>query len=68
MKKSKEYKISIVLFVVTLVLDGIAIVTGLIPNLTFHIDKICMCFGFVFGGMGLVFLKKAQNNNGKENK
>lgn len=62
MKKSKEYKISVALFIVALVMDCISIVTGLIPNLDFSIDKICMYLGFGFLGFGLVFLKKAKDN------
>lgn len=58
MKKSKEYRISIVLFSVALVLYGISIVTGLIPGLSFSIDKICMYLGFSFMGLGLVFLRR----------
>lgn len=67
MKKSKEYKISIVFFIVTLVLEGISLVTGLMPNLNFSIDKICMYLGFVFLGLGLLFLKKAKNNDNDDN-
>lgn len=68
MKKTKEYKISIILFIIALVLDCISIVTGLIPNLDFSIDKICMYLGFAFLGFGLVFLKKAKDNTESENK
>ena len=63
MKKSKEYKISFVLFVVCLILFGISIVTGLIPELDFSIDKICMYLGFACFGFGLVFFKKAKDKN-----
>ena len=68
MKKSKEYRICVVLFVVALVLYGISIVTGLIPDLDSSIDKICMYLGFAFFGFGLVFLKKAKDNNENEDK
>lgn len=63
MKKSKEFKISIVLFSVCLVLYCVSIVTGLIPQLSFAIDKICMYLGFSFFCLGLVFLKKMKDNN-----
>lgn len=63
MKKTKEYKISIVLFIVAIILDCISLVTGLIPNFDYSIDKICMYLGFVFLGFGFVFLKKAKDNN-----
>lgn len=63
MKKSKEYIISIVSFVVAIVLYFISMITGLIPNLDFSIDKICMYLGFVFFGLGLVFMYKSNNNN-----
>lgn len=63
MKRSKAYKISVVLFVITLIFDSISIVTGLMPNLNSSIDKICMYLGFAFLGMGLVFLKKAKDNS-----
>lgn len=60
MKKSKEYRISTVLFGVALVLYCISIITGLIPELSFAIDKICMYLGFAFFCSGLVFLKKSK--------
>lgn len=63
MKQSKAYKISVVLFVITLIFDSISIITGLMPNLNSSIDKICMYLGFAFLGMGLVFLKKAKDNS-----
>lgn len=63
MKQSKAYRISVVLFVITLIFDSISIVTGLMPNLNSSIDKICMYLGFAFLGMGLVFLKKAKDNS-----
>lgn len=63
MKKSKEYKISVVLFVAALVLYVISIVTGLIPDFDYSIDKICMYLGFACFGFGLVFLKKSEKND-----
>lgn len=63
MKNTKEYKISIVMFTIALLLDGISIVTGLIPDFDFSLDKICMYLGFAFFGFGLVFLKKAKDNS-----
>lgn len=63
MKQSKEYKISVVLFIIALILYGITIVTGLIPNLDFSIENICKYLGFAFFGFGLLFLKKAKDKN-----
>lgn len=63
MKKSKEYKISRVLFCVSLVLFCISIVTGLIPGLVFAIDKICMYLGLAVLCFGFVLLKKATDKN-----
>ena len=68
MKNSKEYKISKVLFIVSIVLFCISVVTGLIPGLVFDIDKICMYLGLALLGFGFVLLKKAVNNNDKEDK
>lgn len=61
MKNSKEYKISLVLFSIALVLYGVSIIAGLIPDLACSIDKICMYLGFSFFGFGLVFLKKNES-------
>lgn len=66
MKKSKEYKVSIVLFSVALVLFIISIITGLIPVLNFAIDKICMYLGFSFFGFGCVFFAKSKKTNDSE--
>lgn len=63
MKNSKEYKTSIVLFSVALVLYVISIITGLIPGLIYSVDKICMYAGFACFGLGLVYLAKAKDNN-----
>lgn len=68
MKKTKEYKISIVLFSIALVLYAVSIITGLIPGLEIAIDKICMYLGFAFFGFGLVFLQKASKANANEEK
>lgn len=68
MKKSKEYKISIALFIAALVVDGISLVTGLIPDLNSSIDKICMYLGFALLGFGLVFLAKAKDSKDKKGK
>ncbi len=68
MKKSKEYKISIVFFSLCLVSFCIAIITGLMPDLSFSIEKICKCLGFALFALGLVFMTKAKDNNGKEDK
>lgn len=61
MKKTKEYKISSTLFYVATALFLISIVTGLIPNLIYSVDKITMYLGFAFFGFGLVYLKKAKD-------
>lgn len=66
MKKSREYKISVGLFSASLVSYAISIVTGLIPNLSFSIDKICMYLGFALLGLGLVYFRKTKDND--ENK
>lgn len=68
MKNSKEYKISAALFCVSLVLFVISMITGLMLELDFAIDKICMYLGFASFCSGLVFLKKAKDNNGNEDK
>lgn len=65
MKKTKEFTISVSLFIVALICDAISIVTGLIPNLDFSIDKICMYLGIAFLGFGLIFLKEAKDNSKK---
>ena len=63
MKKSKEYKISMVSSIAALVLLGISIVTGLIPGLIYSIDKICMYLGFAMFGLGMVFFTKSKKKN-----
>ena len=68
MKNSKEYKISTVLFGVALVLYCISIITGLIPELSFAIDKICMYLGFSFLCFGLLIFEKSEENNDKREK
>lgn len=68
MKESKEYKISRVLFVLAIILGCISLVTGLLPNLVFSIDKISMFLCFAFLGLGLAFLKKAKDNHDSEDK
>lgn len=60
MKKSKEVKISVVLASVSLVLFCISMVTGLIPDLAYSIDKLCMYLGFASFGLGFWFLEKSQ--------
>lgn len=66
MKKSKEYKISMVLFSVCLLLYGISFITGLIPELNYSIDKICFRLGFVLFCLGLIYSKKANGNKDKK--
>ncbi|MBQ0027129.1 MAG: hypothetical protein KBS96_00860 [Lachnospiraceae bacterium] len=61
MRKLNEYKISIALFSIALVLYVISIITGLIPGLAYSIDKMCMHLGIVFFGFGLVFSYKPKN-------
>ena len=58
MKKSKEYKISVGLFSVALVLYCISLITGLFPELNFSIDKISMYLGFSLFCLGLVFMER----------
>ena len=62
MKKTKEYKISTVLFIIALVCFAISIVTGLIPNYEYNTDKIFMYLGLAFNGFGFVYLKKSEKN------
>lgn len=57
--EKKEYKISVVLFCVSLLFFAISFITGLIPALIFSIDKICMYLGFSFLSAGFVFLRRA---------
>lgn len=66
MKKSREYKISIVLFIAALAMFAISMVTGLIPGLIYSIDKICMFLGFALFGFGLSFLNKAKATDDKD--
>lgn len=66
MKKSREYKISIVLFIAALAMFAVSMVTGLIPGLIYSIDKICMFLGFALLGFGVSFLNKAKDNNDKD--
>ncbi len=68
MKNSKDYKTSMALFIVALVLYLVSIVTGLIPGLTYSIDKICMYLGFAFFGFGLLFLNKSKKDDSSEEK
>ena len=63
MKKTKEYKISTVLFIIALVCFAISIVTGLIPNHEYNTDKIFMYLGFALNGFGFVYLKKFEKND-----
>ena len=65
MKNAKEYKISIWLLSISLVLFCISFVTGLIPGLVFAIDKICMGLGFSVYCFGLMFLENSKDNNNK---
>ena len=55
MKKLKKLKINEILFCVSLVFCCVSMITGLIPELNYSIDKICMYLGFAFFGLGLVF-------------
>lgn len=70
MKKSKEYKISIVLSIVALTLFGVSMVTGLMPvaERIYSIDKISMYLGFALFGFSYMFLRKAKINNVNEDK
>ena len=64
----KNSKVSVVLFIVALVLFAASIVTGLIPNLVYSIDKITMYAGFAFFVLGLVFMAKSKKANNDEKK
>lgn len=68
MKKSKEYKTSIVLFAISLVLYCISIIAGLIPGLIFSIDKICMYLGFSLFCFGLMFSIRSEENSENKDK
>lgn len=68
MNKSIEYKISVVLFSLSLILCFISMVMGLIPGLCFSIDKICMYLGFSFLCFGLLIFEKSEENNDKREK
>ena len=68
MKNSKEYKICTVLFIAAIVLFCISMVTGLIPDLTYSIDRISKYLGFACFTLGLVYLKKSEKNNDNEDK
>lgn len=60
MKNTKEYKISIAMFIVAIVCMGVALVTGLIQGLNFAIDSICAGLGLASMGLGLMFQAKAK--------
>lgn len=62
MKKLKEYKICFGLFCICLILYGISMVTGLMPELNSSIDKICMYLGHTFLCLGIVFSLKHKDN------
>ena len=62
MKKTKEYKICFGLFCICLILYGISMVTGLMPELNSSIDKICMYLGHTFLCLGIVFSLKYKDN------
>ena len=62
MKKTKEYKICFGLFCICLILYGISMVTGLMPELNSSIDKICMYLGHTFLCLGIVFSLKYIDN------
>lgn len=68
MKDLKDNKISIVLFGLALLVFGVSFVTGLIPEMDFAIDKICMYLGFSLFGFGLIFMTKNMKNNNMDNK
>lgn len=68
MKNTKSYKIAVALFIVALVLFAASIVTGLIPNLVYSVDKITMYLGFASFAFGLTFLAKAKKESNKEEK
>ena len=65
MNKSREYKISVVLFVVAIVLFSVSLITGLIPGMIFSVDKMCGHLGWVFFGVGLLLMGKDKVYNVK---
>lgn len=62
MKKSKEYKISLVLSALALVLLGVALVTGLIGEIDSAIEKICFFLGFSLNCIGFLLLEKSRKH------
>lgn len=66
MKRSKEYKISVVSSGLALVLFCISLVTGLIPGLVYSVDKICFGLGFACLGLGLIYMKKSKEYSSNE--
>lgn len=62
MEKSKEYKISIALSSVALVLLCVAFVTGLIPEINPSVEKICLYLGIALNFLGFAYLKKSKDN------
>ncbi len=60
MKNSKEYKISIAMFIVAIVCFCVALVTGLIQGLNIAIDSICGGLGLAALGFGIMFQNKAK--------
>lgn len=63
--KSKEYIIAVVLSCISLVLFGISAVTGLILDINYSIDKVCMYLGFSFLFLAFIFFDKSKKNNDK---
>ena len=66
MKNSKEYKLSIAMFIVALVCLSVALVTGLITGLNIAIDSICGGLGLAAMGLGLMFQAKAKKNSSEK--
>lgn len=61
MKKTKEYKISCVLFVICIISFSLSAVTGLVGRIDTSIDNMFMYLGFALLCLGFVFLKKAKD-------
>lgn len=63
MKKTKEYKISCVLFIVCIISMCLSAVTSLFGRIDTSLDNMFMYLGFALLCLGFVFLKKAKDKN-----
>lgn len=69
MKRSKEYKISVILSSAALILFCISLVVGLMPvsERIYSLDKIGLYLGFALLGFSYLLLLKAKTNNENDN-